>query len=271
MSYITSANVANAIAKLIAADVLPALLGEMVMGNLVTRDFEPVIHQEGSCIAFPATNTPVRLKLVSASFRVPDVTKVLAVPDLLRIYMQPAVSKIANEIDGELLSLYSGFSSSGPQIEGANAVPVLDSVNDTLFGSLSNVRYLVCDAGLYTRLRQIHGFSEYDSASSAGLRALIDGTVGKYRDLYVLRSVNVPKTEVRQNLAFTRSSIGLATRRLPQPLPGTGKVCEYAELGNFGMRVTMQYQPNTLSQDFEIDVLQGSAILRQDEGVQVPS
>jgi len=35
-------------------------------------------------------------------------------------------------------------------------------------------------------------------------------------------------------------------RRLPQPLPGTGAIAEYAELGNFGMRVVMSYQPNTL-------------------------
>ena len=38
---ITSANVANAIVKLVAADALPALVGNLVMGNLVNRDYEP--------------------------------------------------------------------------------------------------------------------------------------------------------------------------------------------------------------------------------------
>ena len=46
-------------------------------------------------------------------------------------------------------------------------------------------------------------------------------------------------------------------RRLPQPLPGTGAIAEYAELGNFGMRVVMSYQPNTLAQQFTVDVLYG--------------
>jgi len=45
------------------------------------------------------------------------------------------------------------------------------------------------------------------------------------------------------NLAFSRDAIGLVIRRLPQPLPGTGAIAEYAEMGNFGIRVVMSYQP----------------------------
>jgi hypothetical protein len=42
-------------------------------------------------------------------------------------------------------------------------------------------------------------------------------------------------------------------------------------LGNFGMRVTMSYQPNTLSQQFTVDVLYGCAILRNGFAVQINS
>jgi len=38
MPAITSANLAHAIVKLVAADALPALVGNLVMGNLVNRD-----------------------------------------------------------------------------------------------------------------------------------------------------------------------------------------------------------------------------------------
>jgi hypothetical protein len=55
---------------------------------------------------------------------------------------------------------------------------------------------------------------------------------------------------------------------LPQPLPGTGAIAEYAELGNFGMRVVMSYQPNTLAQQFTVDVLYGCGVLRNSAGVQ---
>jgi len=73
------------------------------------------------------------------------------------------------------------------------------------------------------------------------------------------------------NMAFTKNAIGLVVRRLPQPLPGTGAVAEYAELGNFGMRVLMTYQPNTLAQQFTVDVLYGCAVLRNGFGVRVNS
>ena len=60
-------------------------------------------------------------------------------------------------------------------------------------------------------------------------------------------------------------------RRLPQPLLGTGAIAEYAELGNFGMRVVMSYQPNTLAQQFTVDVLYGVGVLRNNHGVVVRS
>jgi hypothetical protein len=103
----------------------------------------------------------------------------------------------------------------------------------------------------------------------------VDGTFGKIKDFFVFRSQYVPKTGSSpantHNLAFCKDAIGLVIRRLPQPLPGTGAIAEYAELGNFGMRVTMSYQPNTLSQQFTVDVLYGCAVLRNNFAVQVNS
>ena len=68
-----------------------------------------------------------------------------------------------------------------------------------------------------------------------------------------------------------KDAIGLVTRRLPQPLPGTGAIAEYAEMGNFGVRVLMSYAPNTLAQQFTVDVLYGCAVLRNSHAVQVLS
>jgi hypothetical protein len=73
------------------------------------------------------------------------------------------------------------------------------------------------------------------------------------------------------NMAFAKSAIGLVTRRLPQPLLGTGAIAEYAEMGNFGVRVLMSYAPNTLAQQFTVDILYGCAALRTSHGVQVNS
>jgi hypothetical protein len=132
---------------------------------------------------------------------------------------------------------------------------------------------MVVDAATYSTWRQIPRFSEFQTAGDAGLRTLIDGSVGKVKDFFVFRSQFVQKTGSApvstHNLAFTRNAIGLVIRRLPQPLPGTGAIAEYAELGNFGMRVVMSYQPNTLAQQFTVDCLYGCGILRNTCGVQV--
>ena len=89
-----------------------------------------------------------------------------------------------------------------------------------------------------------------------------------YRSQFVQKTGN---PETSNNLAFARQAIGLAVRRLPKPLPGTGAIADYAELGNFGMRVLMSYQPNTLAQQFTVDILYGCGVLRNTHAVQVRS
>ena len=301
MSAITSANVANAIVKLVAADALPALVGNLVMGNLVNRDYEPTLAQAGDTVNVPIPPTLVANNIAEggtvqtqnpnlgnaqivlnthceATFQIPDVTKVLAVPDLLHVYMRPAVIALAERIESDILGLYAGFTANTPV--GTAGTPIteaiVDSAETALFSSKLPVRepkYLVVDANTYSALRQIPRFSEFQTAGEAGLRSLVDGTIGKIKDFYVFRSQFVAKTGsspmATHNLAFAKDGIGLVVRRLPQPLPGTGAIAEYAELGNFGMRVTMSYQPNTLAQQFTVDVLYGTGILLNNFGVQV--
>jgi hypothetical protein len=308
MPAITSLNVANAIVKLVAADALPALVGNLVMGNLVNRDYEPVLAQAGDTVNVPIAPQLVANNLadvtgtgnaavvlqnpslgnaqivlnthVEATFQIPDVLKVLAVPDLLRVYMQPAVAAIAEKIETDLLNLYAGFTANTPLGTPATAVTeaLIDQAETALFQAkvpTSAPKYLVVDSNTYSAMRQIPRFSEFQNTGEAGLRALVDGTIGKIKDFFVFRSQYVPTTSGppvnTHNLAFSKDAIGLVVRRLPQPLPGTGAIAEYAELGNFGMRVTMSYQPNTLSQQFTVDVLYGCAILRNGFAVQINS
>jgi len=303
MATITSANVASAIVKLVAADALPALMGNLVMGNLVNRDYEPALAQAGDTINVPIPPTLVANNIAEggtvqtqnpslgnaqivlnthaeATFQVPDVTKILAVPDLLKLYMQPAVVALAERIESDILSLYPQFTTNTAVGTAGTALTeaVVDSAETALFSTkvpASAPKYLVVDANAYSALRQIPRFSEYNSVGEAGLRVIVDGAVGKMKDFYIFRSQLVVKTGsspvTTHNLAFSKNAIGLVVRRLPQPLPGTGAIAEYAELGNFGMRVTMSYQPNTLAQQFTVDVLYGVGVLRNNFAVQVNS
>src|SRR5213592_141569 len=152
MPAITSANLANAIVKLVAADALPALVGNLVMGNLVNRDYEPVLAQAGDTVNIAIAPTLVANNLAEgntvqtqnpnvgnaqivlnthaeATFQIPDVTKVLAVPDLLAVYMKPAVVAIAEKIESDLLSLYSQFTKNAAV--GAAGTAVTESVIDS--------------------------------------------------------------------------------------------------------------------------------------------
>src|SRR6195952_2943815 len=134
MPSITSDNLASAIVKLVAVDALPALMANLVMGNLVNRDYEPTLAQAGDTVNVPIPPTLVANNIAEggtvqtqnpnignaqiilnthaeATFQIPDVTKVLAVPDLLKLYMQPAVVALAERIESDLLGLYSQFTS----------------------------------------------------------------------------------------------------------------------------------------------------------------
>src|SRR5579863_10203864 len=158
ITAITSANVANAIVKLVAADALPALMGNLVMGNLVNRDYEPVLAQSGDTVNVPIPPALVANNLAEggtvqtqnpnlgnaqivlnthaeATFQIPDVTKVLAVPDLLRLYMQPAVVALAERIESDLLGLYPSFTANAPVGTGGTTIVegTVDAAETALF------------------------------------------------------------------------------------------------------------------------------------------
>src|SRR4051795_2394306 len=151
MATITSDNLANAIVKLGAVDALPALMGNMVMGNLVNRDYEPTLAQAGDTINVPIPPTLVANNIAEggtvttqnpslgnaqivlnthaeATFLIPDVTKVIAVPDLLKVYMQPAVVAIAEKIESDLMNLYAGFTANTPL--GTPGTPITEALLD---------------------------------------------------------------------------------------------------------------------------------------------
>ena len=297
MPAITSANVAEAIVKLVAADSLPALVGNLVMGNLVNRNYERTLANQGDTVNIPipptmsATNvaeggsvTTQNPSLGNAqvvinmhaesSFQVPDVTKVLASPNLLSMYMTPAIIAVAESIERDLMRLYLNLTANAPVGTGGSVITesVIDAAETALFNAKvpeSLQRYLIVSGQTYSDLRQIQRFSEYDKSPELG-GVIPSGQVGRLKNFYALRTQYVQKpSTTTYNIAFARDAFALVMRALPKPLPGTGAVAEYAEMGGFGMRVVMSYAPNTLAQQFTVDVLYGVAVLRNIYGIAV--
>lgn len=302
MAAITAANVTNAIVKLVASEALAPLRANMVMGNLVNRNFEPMLANGGDTINVPipgamTANTMafdagtvtsqnpnlgnaqiVLNKHIEATFVIPDVYKALAFPGLLMSYMEPAIIAVAEKIEADLLGIYASFTTNAALGTGGTLLTeaVLDNAETALFNAKTPAnaeKYLVVDGGNYGALRQITRFSEYRTAKDAGIQALIDGNIGKLKNLFVFRSQLLAVTGAgpftQHCLAFSKDSMGLVIRRLPMPLPGTGAIAEYIEDSGFGLRVTMSYQPNTLAQQFTIDALYGVGVLRNAFGQQV--
>ena len=242
MGAITSNNVASAIVKLVAADALPALVANLVMGNLVNRDYEPVLANAGDTINVPIPpamqannileggsvqaqnpslgNAQIVLNThAEATFQIPDVTKVLAVPDLLKVYMQPAVIAIAEKVESDLLNLYAGFTANNPVGTAGSAITeaTIDAAETALF--LAKVppteqKYMVVDAAAYSAWRQIPRFSEFQTAGDAGLLALIGGSVGKIKDFFVFRSDAFSPTHQCERSTL-RTTFGFGLPALP--------------------------------------------------------
>ena len=299
MPQITSVNAANAIVKLVAVEALELLTGTLVMGALVNRDFEPVLASRGDTINVPippilvannlAEAGTVQLQASSlgnaqivlnthaeASFTIGDVAKILSNPDLAKLYIGSAVQAVAERVECDLMKNYA-LLTDNTVIGGAAPIDEekVDDAETALFLArcpVSEPKYLVVNAATYSDLRLIPRFTEYDKFGSEeqAQQAIALGVVGKVKNFSVIRSHFVQTVGgTTHNIAFARNAFALVTRRLPQPLPNTGAVVEYAEHGSFGMRIVMSYQPGTLAQQFTIDCLYGTGDLRNQFGVQV--
>ena len=228
MPTITSSNVANAIVKLVAVDALPALVGNLVMGNLVNRDFEPSLAQAGDTINVPIPpvltanniaeggnvlmqspnlgNAQIVLNThAEATFQIPDVTKVLAVPDLLKLYMQPAVVALAEKIESDILALYSQFSLNAAVGSAGTALTeaTVDAAETALFQAkvpASQPKYLIVDPTAYSQLRQIPRFSEFSFRRRGGAEGA--GRRQRGQDQRLLR---VPLTVHQQDRKRSRN------------------------------------------------------------------
>ena len=239
MAAITSANIAQAIVKLVAADALPALIGNLVMGNLVNRNYEPVLGQAGDTVNIPIVPSMVANNIAEdgtvstqnpslgnsqivlnthaeSTFQIPDVTKVLAVPDLLKIYMEPAVIAIAEKIETDLLNLYASFTANATLGTAGTTLTeaVIDSAETTLFQAKmpqSQPKYLVVDPDGYSALRQIPRFSEFQTAGDAGVNALVRGTVGRLK-VFLLFRISVSVHSQNWQFAGDDSQFGFWTR-----------------------------------------------------------
>lgn len=298
MPYITSDTLAHAIVKVMAADAFDILRPAMMMGGLVWRDWSGESATTGDTVTIrtpgvmaanviteggtvqtqnPAPgNTEIVLDThAEASFIIPDVTKAIANPDVMQMYMKPAVVALATKIETDLLSQFPRFTrnSSVGSANTALTEATVDAAEQSLFDAYvppSEQKYLIVSSSAYSDLRKISRFTENQTNGNGS--AIASGQVGTLKGFQVYRSQLVQKVSTTTyNLAFAKQAIGLATRRMPAPLPGTGAIAEYVEDSGFGFRILTSYNPNTLAQQYTCDVLYGCGVLRDQFALNVLS
>lgn len=276
MAAVTSENLARVVAKLVAVDAIPMVFDSMDLGYLVTRDFTP----EGGWVSSPVTvdyfdgqqvrEIEVTLDtLAEASFVIPDVTKAIASPDLMKMYMSPAVATIAQSIDARLVASIGEFR----RIELTGTGGWRQAIGQIIDVLHSAIHPLGRSYRMVVPLRELVHIRHMDEWKSGGESSIhgymmpsrADGEIG---GLSVFRTHGGLLPQLA-GLAFADPALALVTRRPPAPTPGCGAIAEPAELGNFGMQVVLSYNPHTLTQRFTLRVLCGAVALRPECGVQI--
>jgi hypothetical protein len=301
MPSLTSANVAEAIPKLVASLVLQALEPVFVMANLVNRDYEDTLANYGDVVNVPVppvlqannilesgfvqTQNPslgnVQITLdthAETTVQIPDVTKALVYPEILTPYMQAAAIAIATKVETDILSNYMLLTANTPVgSQSALSETAIDAAESALFNAYvpeAMPKYLILSGNAYSQARQIPRFTEYQTGVDRGQPSPIQTgrLVGNLKGFTVLRSQLVPKVNgTTFNLAFAKDALSLVMRGLPLPLPGQGATGAYLQKSGFALRVVMSYQPNSLGQQFTVDTFYGTGPLRQNFGVVVQS
>ncbi|MGE5138305.1 MAG: P22 phage major capsid protein family protein [Rudaea sp.] len=296
MANITSTQLDDSIATIVAAQALGYLKANTVLARLVARDWDDEVATHGKIVNIPFTgalsvnaksegstvtlqqpaDTKVSVTLdkhKEVSFLLEDYGRALARPDFLSAYMADGVAKIAEEIDGDIAALYSGLSQTIDALSGLgeddfrearrllNAAHAPLAQRCAVLGPDADKEVLGIDRAVNAQYAQ----------SLGGM--LADAYTGRFMgfDIYLDQNVKVVAgaPNKAKNLFFQRSAFVLATRPLPPAPANAGVIQKVMDEDGIGLRVTLSYNPNYLGVQVTIDVLYGVAELRDNHGVMV--
>lgn len=293
MTNITTTELSVNIATIVAAEALGYLKDNTVLAQLVNRDFDNEVAVYGQTIDIPFTgslsvndkteNSDITLQTPTAtkksvtlnkhkeiSFVIEDFGRALARVDWLNAYAGDAMMALAEQIDGDLAALYSGFSQT------------IDATTGLGEDDFRNARRLLntASAPLMQRYAVLHEDAEYealgiervvnrDYAESLGgmMASSYTGNFGGFQ-IFMDQQIAVATSQCK-NLFFHRNAAVLATRPLPPAPANAGVVQTVMSEDGIGLRVTLSYDHDKLGVKITIDVLYGVAELRDNHAVVV--
>lgn len=298
MANITVTEAAGFIPEIWAATALGKLKANTVMARLVNRNFENEIAKFGDVLHIPrrgtlsvnnkAANTVVTLQTPTAdtvdltlnkhkevSFLVEDVAKVQANQNLMQGYIEDGIKALGEQIDSDLLALYSGFSTTPIDATGGSGGITAETVTEArrLLNSAKvpqDQRYIVWHEDAEAELLGVEKFTSADFGDNGD--AIREATIGrKYGFAHFMDQQVVVATSECKNLAFHRDAICLATRPLAEIPEGVGARSVVMEEDGIGIRVIYAYNASYLGVQVTMDILYGVAELRDNHAVVIRS
>lgn len=268
-----------------------ALLREkIVMPNLVRVDFSTDVAQFGDTVNtrkpaelsannvntitgvtvqnVSATNIPVTLdQHKDATFQISDREAGRSFVNLVDMFLDPAMLAIANQLDSDLLGLYTDISTEVTYTSAGAWQSLVNSARTKLNKNKcpDGPRRLVLsndDEGQLTNLALL-----VQANTSGSQETLRNGGVGRFKGFDVYRASNVVSVgspAVRKNLAFHPNAFALVTR-----VPATAAGVTPGALQSVGMdpdaglaiRTTISYNATLLATQITVDIIYGMATL----------
>jgi hypothetical protein len=291
MANISIADVNDSIPTLVAAEALGALYANVVIANVVNRDYENEFARAGQSVNIPflgsltandkaedtditlnaPTDTKVTLTLdkhKEVSFVVEDTARVFANPDMLAGYAREAALTLATAVETDLAGLYSGFSQTINATTGLTEATFREARRLLNASKVSTAnRWAILHEDAEAEALQIEKLINRDYASSD---VVPSGSLGSAFGFNVAMSQNIVATGGQvKNLFIQRDAIVLAVRPLPTDGNGMGVRQVSMNENGLAMRVTMSYDHNKLGIKFTLDMLYGYKELRDAAGVAV--
>lgn len=280
------------IPTIVAAEALGYLKNNTVLARLVARDWDNEVAQYGQTIKIglpgslsandKTAETAITLQNPAASeytvtlnkhkevsFIIDDFGRFLARPDWFTTYMETAMMVLAEQIDGDIAALYSGFSqtidASGGLAEShfRLAQKYLNTAK-----APQRQRYAVLHEDAVYEAAGIDRIVNRDYAESLGSLAA-ETLVGKFAGFEIFMDQGIKTSTTQKNLFFHRNAMVLATRPLAVAPQGMGVIQTIMDEDGIGLRTTVSYDHDYLGAKVTVDVLYGVAELRDNHGVVV--
>jgi hypothetical protein len=297
VNVITNATAADWIPEIWAQEVLGHLRANMPIASRVNRDYSSQVATYGDTVNVPkpitltAQNKPVSgtanltLDNVSVALNswksatpvlIQDLALAQSRPNIIANLTRAGAISLATAVETDLASLYSSLTYNVGTYGTNVSASTIAAADKKLFDNLApsdQERYAVLSSKDYAALL---GDSNITNALNfGGAEAIRAGQIPSLYGMNILRSQLVQTTVATptqtHNLAFHRDAFAIVTRALPAPQNGTGAL--YAVVTDdetqLTFRMLLQYDILQGGHYFDMDILYGVAVLRDELGVVV--